>query len=248
MTKIRCAIVDDEPLAREALRELIAADAELEIAGEYRNGRAVMKALETTPFDLLFLDIQMPRLSGFSLLEELRRRADAGPAVVFVTAFERYAAEAFDLDVLDYILKPIDGERVRRTLDRVRRHFAGDAAQPVVERGQSPLPARLAIRGAGQVDFVSIDAIDWIETAGNYVRLHVGARSHLFRTTMDRMEQRLDPRRFVRIHRSTIVNIEHVVQLQPAFRRDYQLRLADGTRLRLSSQYRSRLEALVDGL
>jgi two-component system LytT family response regulator len=252
MTKIQCAIVDDEPLAREALREMIGTDDGLEVAGEYRNGRSVMKALEATPYDLLFLDIRMPRLSGFDLLEQLRHpQQPSGPAIVFVTAFECYAAEAFDHDVIDYLLKPFDLERVRRTLGRVHRHFAGEPALAHgagADDARPELPARLAIRGAGQVDFIRVESIDWLETAGNYVRLHVGTRSHLFRTTMDRMEQRLDPRRFVRIHRSTIVNIDHVVQLRPAFRRDYQVRLADGTRLRLSSHYRARLEALVDGL
>jgi len=240
MRTIRTVLVDDEPLALESLRELLGSEPDIAVVGEYRSGAAFLREAPALAPDLVFLDVEMPQLSGFDVLEQLH--AEGGqPHVVFVTAYDRYAVRAFEEDAFDYVLKPFRADRLSKTLQRVRQELA--EAEPPVHL------TRVAIKdNKGRIHLVRIADVDWVETAGNYVRLHVGAASHLFRTTMAAIEPRLDPSRFVRIHRSTIVNIDRIEQLQPAFGRDQIVLLRSGARLRLSGRYLKRLQELVEGL
>jgi two-component system LytT family response regulator len=198
--------------------------------------------------DLVFLDVQMPVLDGFGVLEAVG--VEQMPAVIFVTAYDRYALRAFEYNALDYLLKPFDRERFRKALERARAHLGRSPTredtqqlQGAVEefRGENKSLQRLVVKSAGRVFFLRAEEIDWIEAAGNYLRLHVGKDTHLLRDTMSSLETRLDPRRFLRIHRSTMVNIERIQELQPLFHGDYVVILHDGTQLNLSRGYRHRL-------
>lgn len=245
MSLIRAAIVDDEPLGCLRIRQLLDSEDDIEVIAEYRDARSASAGIRTAKPDLLFLDVQMPRGSAFTILASLP--PDAMPtATIFVSAHDHYALKAFDVRAVDYLLKPFDTERFRVSLERARQQLsvapaATEGTQPAAEQASS----RLAVRTAGKVFLVKLDDIDWIETAGNYVRLHVDGRSHLYRDSLASFETRLDARRFVKIHRSTVVNIDRIAQLEPSFRREHVVTLRDGTRLTLSAPYRSRLAAMV---
>jgi two-component system LytT family response regulator len=204
----------------------------------------------------VFLDVQMPGCSGFDVIQSVG--ADRMPTVVFVTAYDEYALRAFEVHALDYLLKPFGKDRFQETLKHARealdRRRAGDLGRRLlalvhdIKPGQQERLDRLVVKSGGRVFFLRTDEIDWIEAAGNYVRLHLGEEAHLFRETMNHMEARLDPRRFARIHRSRIVNIERIRELQPWFNGEYVVILRNGTRLTLSRNYRERLqEQLVAG-
>jgi two-component system LytT family response regulator len=246
---IRAAIVDDEPLGRSRIRELLQEEQDIEVVGEYRDAHRAGAGLAALSPDLLFLDVQMPRGSAFTILEGLAQQ-ERRPATIFVTAHEQYALKAFDVNAVDYLLKPFDTERFRRSLERARQYF--DKVVPVAEpvrtlpaaRTQEPL-TRLAVKTNGKVHVLRVEDIDWIETAGNYVRLHVGRQSYLYRDSLVHFESKLHPRRFVRIHQSTIVNIDRVAHLQPSFNREHVVVLRDGTDLTLSAPYRRRIEMFV---
>jgi len=244
---IRTVIVDDEPLAREVLREYLAADEEFEVVAECANGFEAVRAVTQHDPDVLFLDIQMPKLDGFEVLALL----DRSPAVVFVTAHDEYALRAFEVHALDYLLKPFGRDRFRQTLTHARAHLerrrAGDLGRRLLAlvndiKPETPKLDRLIVKSGGRVFFLRTGDLDWIEAAGNYVRLHLGEESHLFRETMNRMEARLDPKRFVRIHRSRIVNTERIKELQPWFNGEYVVVLRNGARLPLSRGYRDKLQ------
>jgi two-component system LytT family response regulator len=250
--KIRALIVDDEPLARERLRTLLAAEADLEIVGECGDGQEAVLAIEQQQPDLLFLDIQMPELDGFGVLASVK--TPRLPEVIFVTAFNQHALRAFEVHALDYLLKPFDRERFQTTLGRARTRLAqarsGELNQKLTALLAEMRPApkiidRLAVKTSGKVLFVKTSDVDWIEAADNYVSLHVGTESHLLRETMSALETRLDPKQFLRISRSTIVNLERVKELQPMFHGDYTVILRNGTRLGLSRNYRDKLQALI---
>lgn len=213
---------------------LLRLDPEIEIVGECGSGAEALAEIRRTQPDLLFLDVQMPECDGFDVLELLGKQLP--PAVVFVTAYDQYALRAFEAGALDYLLKPFDNARFDRAIDR--------AKQSIV-RGQD-LPRkldRLAIKSVGQVWFVKISEIDWIEAADYYACLHVGTRTHLLRRRMAELEQELDPNLFSRIHRSTIVNLERVRGLRLGEDGEYEVLLEDGTRLRLSQRYRKPLQS-----
>src|SRR5947207_1620628 len=211
--KTRCVIIDDEPVARERVPKLLKDQPEIEIAGECANGREAVAAIKKECPDLLFLDVQMPELDGFGVLEALQ--GEQLPAVVFVTAHDKFALKAFDVHAIDYLLKPFDRERfqtaLRRALDHLKHRQTGELSQRLsallaeVNPRQKHLE-RLAIKSSGRVIFLKIDDIDWIEAADNYVSLHVGAESHLHRETMSALSEQLLPAKFLRISRSTIVN------------------------------------------
>lgn len=250
--KIRALIVDDEPLARERLRQLLEAEPDVEIVGECGDGTDAVAAIERDEPDLVFLDVQMPELDGFGVLEAVPE--SKLPEVIFVTAFNQHAVRAFEVHAIDYLLKPFDRDRFRTALDRARRRLepaqAGELNQKLAAllaeiRPEPRTVDRLAIKSSGKVVFVKAADIDWIEAADNYVNLHVGKESHLLRETMASIETRLEPKQFVRISRSTIVNLERVKELQPMFHGDYAVILRDGTRLGLSRGYRDKLELLV---
>jgi len=245
---IRALIVDDEPLACERIRMLLAQEPDVEIAGECRNGADALKAIARLTPDLVFLDVQMPELTGFEVLARLDPARM--PVIVFVTAYDQYALKAFEVSALDYLLKPFDRERFAKSLSRARaeldRRKSGEVKAHVLkllselQQGKKHLE-RLIVRASGKVLFLRADEIDWIEAAGNYVRLHCGKDQYLYRETMTKLESQLNPERFARIHRSTIINVERIKELQPWFRGDYQVVLRDNQKLTLSRNYRNRL-------
>jgi two-component system LytT family response regulator len=250
--KIQVLIADDEPLARERLRTLLAGEDWLDVAAECQNGQEAAESILKLEPDLVFLDIQMPGATGFDVIEAVG--PDKMPLVVFVTAFDKYALKAFDVHALDYLLKPFDRERFQQALGRARqqldRRSTGDLERRLLElvqdlKGPSHRLERFVIKSGGRVYFVRADEIDWIEAAGNYVKLHVGNEAHLFRETMNALETQLDPDTFFRIHRSHIVNIERVKELQPWFNGEYVVFLKNGTRLTLSRGYREKLQERI---
>ncbi len=251
---IKTIIVDDEPLAREKLRGFLENESDFEIAGECRDGREALETIEAEKPDLVFLDVQMPEMDGFEVLDHLE--PDRMPTVIFVTAYDQYALKAFDVHAIDYLLKPFDRERFGAALQRARteleRRQVGDMERRLrallqdVESRREKFPARLVIKTSGRVVFVKVDEIDWVDAAGNYVRVHAGDESHMLRETMGRLEERLDPEKFLRIHRSTIVNIERIRELQQQFHGDYLVVLKNGQRLTLSRSYRDRIQELLN--
>lgn len=242
MTVIRAVLVDDEPLAREALREALRSESDVEIVGEYGDGALFLRDLQRLGPDVVFLDIEMPTLSGFDILERMRS-AGPQPAVIFVTAFDGYAAKAFDVEPVDYVLKPFDSSRVSRAMMRIRRKVASSATAAAPR-----MSARFAVKRDEKIQIVRAEDIHWLEAAGNYARIHLADGAHLIRRTLNSFEEDLDRSRFVRISRSAIVNLDRVVQLQYLFRRSIAVLLQDGTKLRLNGAYRSRLDALVRGI
>ena len=246
---IRVLIVDDEPLARGKLKSLLAKEPDIEVVGEAGDGRSALDAIAKHGPDLVFLDVQMPELDGFGVLAQLP--ADARPAVIFVTAFDKFALKAFDVHAIDYLLKPFDKERFQTALRRALDHLARKQPNEIHEQLSALLsemrPAqasdRIAVKGDGRVVFVKTSDVDWIEAADNYVSLHVGKESHLLRETMTALEARL-PKQFLRISRSTIVNTERIKELQPLFHGEYTVILRDGTKLTLSRSHRDKLQQL----
>jgi two-component system, LytTR family, response regulator len=250
--KIRILIVDDEPLAREKLVELLADEPEIEILGECGDGLQAVSAIESQRPDLVLLDVQMPELDGFGVLEAVGEREM--PVVIFITAYDQYALRAFEAHALDYLLKPFDRERLRKALNRARRQLdrerAGEINQQLVAllrdlKAREQTLERLVIKAGGRVFFLRVEEIDWIEAAANYVKLHAGREAHLLRETMSSLEAKLDPAKFIRIHRSVIVNIERIKVLQPLFHGEYAVTLLDGTQLTLSRGFREKLQQLL---
>jgi two-component system LytT family response regulator len=252
--RIRTLIADDEPLARERLRALLARHGDIEIIRECANGADAIDAIIDLRPDLVLLDVEMPRVDGFAVLEALD--ADALPAVVFVSAHDQYAVRAFEAHALDYILKPFDESRVDRALTRVRgqltrdprgtRHIDPHLLSLLEELRDRRRSDRLVVKTGGRVVFLRTEDIDWVEASGNYVRLHVGGEAHLLRESMKNMERRLDSSTFVRIHRSAIVNVDRIKELEPWFHGEYIVILRDGTRLTSSRVFSDRLSALID--
>lgn len=250
MPTIRVVLADDEPLARARLRSLLARHDDVEIVAECVNGPDVVAAVEAHHPNVLFLDVQMPGLSGVEVVQTIGPRAVA--AVVFVTAYDEHAVRAFEQHALDYVLKPVDDERFERTLGRVRERVAERGSSALTESvlrmlagSPSVYPSRFVVRSLDRVSFVDVAAVDWIEADGDYVRLHTGKSSHLLRSTLASLETQLDPAVFVRIHRSTIVRLARVRELQPYFHGEYVVFLHDGTKLKLSRSYRERLQAAL---
>ena len=264
-TKIRALVVDDEPVARDRVVRLLQQQADIELVGQCSNGLETVTAIEQLSPDLVFLDVQMPEMDGFEVVRALE--AGHVPAVVFVTAYDEYAVRAFEVHALDYLLKPFSSMRFRAMLaharDQLYRRRAGELGRKLLslaptlweksekseksekaEKSDRPdnasvtRPERLLVRSAGRVHFVRTSEIEWCEAAGNYVRLHVGQESHLFRETMNSLESKLDPRHFVRIHRSTIVNVEQIEQLQSSLGGESTVILRNGVTLTLSRGYR----------
>jgi len=249
--KIRTLIVDDEPLARERMRSLLADEPDVEVVGEAADGIKAVLAIEEHKPDVVFLDVEIPNMDGFHILESVG--SDRIPAIVFVTAHDQYALRAFDVRAVDYILKPFGRERLQKALERAKeqitREKSSDLSGQLVALIEEMRPAqrfvkRIMVKAAGRMFFLRVSEVDWIEAAGNYVRLHVGADSHLLRETMNGLESRLDPERFLRIHRCTIVNIERIKELQPWFHGDHVVILRDDRQLMMSASYREKLDEL----
>jgi len=261
---VRVLIVDDERLARTGLRRQLEALEGLRVAGECASGVEAVRAIGETDPDLVLLDIQMPGMDAFEVIR--RVGMDRMPAVVFVTAFDEYAIEAFEVDAVDYVLKPIDPDRFRSAIRRARSRLASEGRQEIEERlerllarleaatggGGGGRPSRsgglrrIAVRKAGRVVLLDAADVDWIESAGNYVRLHASGEKYLVRRTMKAMVRELDPGTFLRIHRSTLVNMERVSHLEPGGGERYVFVLEGGTRLESSRRRRGAIEAFLD--
>lgn len=253
---MRVVIIDDEELARLRIREMLEHQADVEIVAECDGGQGAVEVIRRERPDLVFLDVQMPDLDGFGVLEAIE--PDRMPVIVFVTAFDEYAVKAFDVHALDYVLKPFDRARFRLAMERardevVRRSGEGRdvdrrllALLEEIEDRRTRLD-RIVVKSGGRVFFLRAEDIDWIEAAGNYVELHVGKDSHLLRETMNRLEKRLDPDAFLRIHRRLIVSLDRIKQLEGVSHGEYVVVLKDGTRLGSSRGYREGLQKMLDG-
>jgi len=243
--RLRALIADDEPLARERLRFLLSGQEDVEVAGECRNGREVIAALRESRFDLLFLDIQMPGTDGFEVIEQMG--PVQMPVTVFVTAHHQYAVQAFAVNALDYLTKPVEAERLQATLVRVKERLASQAALTTQEQLHSLLmrlekdgatrqgfPKRLLVHHGAKDSFVNVGDIEWIEAADYYACLHVGSKRFMFRETIKQLSKTLDPEKFVRIHRSVIVNVDQVSEIFREGQSEGSVVLKTGQRLRMS--------------
>jgi two-component system LytT family response regulator len=249
---IRTVIVDDEPLAREWIRQNLQVEQGFEIVAECEDGFKAVSVIAQTKPDLLILDIQMPGLDGFGVLRMLE--GDPPPAVVFVTAFDRYAVSAFEVHAVDYLLKPVSPERLKEALERskvsLQKRSSEDTAAQLLAllKEVRRYPDWLLIKTDGRSHFVRVRDIDWIESKRNNVLLHVGSASYVYHDTTAGIEGKLDPSRFLRIHRSTIVNIERIKELHPWFNGDYSVTLKDGSKLTMSNSYKQKLKAFRRGV
>lgn len=251
--KIRALIVDDEPLARRRIRSLLSNDSSVDVIGECSDGHKAVSAINELAPDLVFLDIQMPAMDGFEVIKTIA--VERMPTVVFVTAYDQYALKAFEVNALDYLLKPFDRNRFQKTLERAKvmitRRQNGDLNDQLLSllgelRREQEIRDRFIIKSGGRVVFLRVEEVDWMTTVGNYVRLHVGRDSHLMRETMTGMEAKLNPDMFMRIHRSTIVNLDRVKEVQPWRKGEYVVIMRDGTQLIMSRRYRERLNERLD--
>ena len=246
MSVLRVLIVDDEPPAREGLRAMLEAEPDVEVVGDCGNGRDAAERIRALAPDVVFLDIQMPEKDGFGVVEDL---PPPRPAIVFVTAFDEHALRAFEVHALDYLLKPFGERRLREALVRVREHrrrgtaavLSRELLRVLEERSAPPASDRIAVRGEDRIHLLAQDDVDWAQAADERVEIHVRGRRQVLRESFADLVARLDPARFARIHRSVVVNLERIRELQPFFRGDYVVLLEDGTRLRLSRTYREEL-------
>jgi two-component system LytT family response regulator len=242
---LRAIIVDDEELARGYLRELLREHPEIEIAAECANGFEAVKAIAESPPDLLFLDVQMPKLDGFEVLELI----EPGPAVIFTTAYDQYAIRAFDAQAADYLLKPFDAERFERALERAKARLRErrPPADLVAVRPPGQRPERIVVKDGTRIHVIPLDKLDYVEAQDDYVALHSGGKQYLKQQPIASLEATLDPARFVRIHRSVIVNLERVACIEPYGKESRLAILADGARLPVSrAGYARLLEAMGD--
>lgn len=256
MSKMRAVVVDDEPFARQRVRRLLDSEADVEIVGEAGNGVDAVTVINQTSPDLLFLDVQMPGRDGFGVLDELP--AEKTPLVVFLTAYDKYAVRAFEAAALDYLLKPFEPERFAKAVARARAQLeqardgvassgpdsaVAEKLEPASEAGKQNYLERVVIRANGRVFFRRADEIDWVEAYGNYVRLHIGGAAYLLRETISSLEAQLDPQKFARLHRSTLVQTDRIREILPQLNGQSKAVLRDGTRLTISRRYRRRLPA-----
>jgi len=248
---LRVLIVDDERWARRRVAVLLGNETDVEIVSEAGSGEEAVTAILDQQPDLVFLDIQMDGMDGFDVIDAVG--LENMPLVVFATAFDHYAVRAFETHAVDYLLKPIDGNRLRESLDRARREMARDRNEPAQQLGalldelrtRSGYLKRIGVSSAGRISIVRVAEVSWVEAAGNYVKLHVGDREHLARQTMKEIESRLDPEQFVRVHRSAIVNLDRVREVQPWFRGEQVLILDNDTRITIGRRYREELVRLL---
>lgn len=254
---IRVVLADDERLAREKLRLLLASEPGIEIVAECGDGAQAVSAIRTHQADLAILDVQMPGMDGFQVLSQFS--ADEMPVVIFATAYDQYALRAFEANALDYLLKPFDQERLHNAMEKARLHLSGSQNREITRRildllskivPGMPVPtpgeSRLVIREKGRIIFLNLDQIDWIDASANYVRLNVGKESHLVRETIGKIAERLDPNHFVRIHRSTIVDVRKIKELIPVNSGEYIVVLRNGKELSCSRGHRAALQNLID--
>ena len=256
---VRVLIVDDEPAAREFVREMLddeVRNGTVQIVGECQDGPAALESIRAKKPDVVFLDVQMPEMDGFEVLSVLH--PDELPCVIFVTAYDQYALRGFEVHALDYLLKPFDRKRFDQAFDRAKKLLARERTSELSERiltlledrqaSLKPYLDRFVIKSDGRVFFLSASEIGWIAAEGNYVSLHVGKTTYLFRDAISSLETQLDPQKFRRIHRSTIVNIDCIRELEPMFRGEYLVVMKDGTKLKLSHNYRDNLQQQLAGV
>lgn len=253
-TKFRTLIVDDMLLARKRLRRVLSKDSEIEIVGECADGKEAVEAVRELKPDLMFLDVQMPETDGFQAVAEIG--VENAPVTVFVTAFDHFALKAFEVHALDYLLKPFDVERLKKTVERAKELIRNrETDNPADKRliallkdikNEPKYLKRLTVRSRGKTVFVAVDEIDYIEAEGNYLSVQTGKEAHLIRSAMHQFENRLDPEKFARIHRSTIINIDRVKEMHPLFNGDQSVIMKNGKELVLSRNYRDRLKDLLE--
>jgi len=251
---MRVVIVDDEPIAREGVRTQLLREPEVEIVAECGDGvEAVERIRELSP-DLVFLDVQMPGMDGFEVVQNVG--VEALPAVVFVTAYDKYALQAFDVNAVDYLLKPFDKERFQKAFQRARLQIQRKSAATINEKLEALLESmrpqnryleRLVVKSGGRIFFLPVSEIDWIESADNYVNLHSGRESHLIRETLTSLETKLNTEEFLRIRHSAIVNVKKIRELHPLFKGEYEIVLQNGVKLTSSRRYKHRVERLLCG-
>ena len=257
---LRVMLADDEPLARSYLEELLSAISDLQLLGSFKNGGEILEACRKDRPDLLILDIEMPGLTGFDVVKKLQ--ADDMPSVIFATAYDNYAIDAFDLNAVDYLLKPFDANRFSLAIQRARTQLSSDpslkgrlisASRQIQNLSDESLSAtservdsdRLAVRDGRETELVVIADIDWIDAAGDYMCLHVDGKTHIMRSTMKELLEKLPSRDFVRIHRSTIVNIQRVTSLSSLSKGEFRLQLGTETSLKVSRNYRKSIASLL---
>lgn len=241
--KLEILIVDDTPLSRQRTRRYLAEEPDTVVVGEAGDGESAREAIRLLNPNLLLLDVQMPGMTGLALLERIPQ--EERPAIIFITAFDEFAVEAFAVEAVDYLLKPFDRSRLTQALAKARLYLARreDGVRATLE--QPAYLERIAVKSVGRTVFVNTASIDWIETAGNYLCLHAGKDTELVRETMSQIESRLDPKQFVRIHRSTIVRIDAVKEITPLFNGDQSVVLTDGSKVVLSRSYREKARAAL---
>jgi two-component system LytT family response regulator len=257
MKTIRTLIVDDEPVARRGIRRELEGLPDVIIVGECSDGYQAVAAIQEKAPDLIFLDLQMPELDGFGVIEAIG--SEHMPVVIFVTAYHQHALQAFEIHALDYILKPFTRERFHSALQHARKQIQHSNSDDLSERLRAFLQAsepvrqeqpkyleRLVVKTAGRIFFLPTEEIHWIEAADNYVRLHIGKDSHMIQGTMSRLESRLDPEMFLRIHRSAIVNIKFIKELHPLFHGEYAIQLSSGKELTSGRTYRENIQRLLE--
>jgi len=250
MKTIRTVVVDDERLARQKVRTLLAADPEIEIVGECANGIETIAAIRKQKPDLVLLDVEMPGANGFEVLHSLR--GDRLPVVIFITAHDEYAVRAFEVEAVDYVMKPFDRRRFNDALRRAKRHMSdgGDDSEARVLRLlermlKSKALDQFVVKARDRMFFVGVNDVDWIEAEGKYIRLHVNGGAHLVRESIGDVESRLDPRKFLRIHRATIVNVKRIHEMHRGFGGAMFVVLRDGTKLTMSRRYRTRIREVA---
>ena len=257
---LKVMLADDDPLARGYLQDLLKAMPDVEVLGSFKNGSEVLKACRDNPPDVLILDIEMPVLTGFDVVKRLQ--ADDMPSIIFATAYDNYAIDAFDLNAVDYLLKPFDSDRFAIAIERVRTELGSDpslkgrlisASRQIQKVADDGVPAdseradsgRLAVRDGRETELVAITEIDWVDAAGDYMCLHVGGKTHIMRSTMKELLAKLPERDFVRIHRSTIVNIHRVTSVSSLSKGEFRLQLGSETSLKVSRNYRKSIASLL---
>src|SRR5277367_5440797 len=250
MTKLRLLIVDDEPLIRSGLRRELSKLDEIEIAGECEDGRSAIAAIAANKPDLVLLDVQLGDCSGLDVVREVG--PDHMPMVIFITAYDEYAVKAFELNAVDYLLKPFDEERLRQSVERARERWTAQSQgilsrqlQALVYAAAQSWPERFVVRDGERFEFVPVESLDWVESANNYVQLHCGAKTHLMLETLTGLEKKLDPRKFVRVHRGRIVNVSRIRAAHVMMNGVYELELHGGRRLATGRQFREAVQSLI---
>jgi len=249
MSNLRLLIVDDEPLIRLGVRHGLAGLAGIEVVGECESGEQAMQAILSQQIDLVLLDVQMPDCTGLDVVRQIGPQRM--PMVIFVTAYDEYAVKAFEMNAVDYLLKPFDDERLRASIERARERHATRNQSALTQQLQTLLDTRrewsdrFVVRNTDRYEFVAVESIEWIESADNYVQLHCGTKMHLLGETLTGVQEKLDPRKFQRIHRCRIVNVSRITAIHPMVNGTYSVELRNGTRLTTGRQYKDAIQGLI---